>query len=70
MTIFNKFNIKKMCKNSLMLENEKTGEIVYISRRCFNTLMENPGLPTTIVEKETPGCCRIKWLAVPMIFQK
>lgn len=67
MEFFNKFTVKKMCKNSLMLENERTGEMVYISRRCFNTLMENPELPTTIVEKELPGL-RMKWIAVPMIF--
>ena len=68
MEFFNKFAVKKMCKNSLMLENERTGEIVWISRRCFNTLMENPELPTTIVEKPLSGVGPMKWIAVPMTF--
>ena len=32
------FNIVKMCKSSLLLQNKKTGEHVYIHRNAFNKL--------------------------------
>lgn len=32
------FNIIKMCKSSLLLQNKKTGENVYIHRNVFNKL--------------------------------
>jgi len=59
-----KYCVKKMLKNSLLLENKETGEEVFIHRRIFNLLSKSPELPTFKVKREFQG--RISyWLAVP-----
>ena len=56
--------IKKMLKNSLLVENVKTGEEMFIHRRIFNLLMNNPELPIFKVEREFQGKTS-HWLATP-----
>lgn len=56
--------IKKMLKNSLLVENVKTGEDVFVHRRIFNLLQDNPELPTFKVKREFQGKISY-WLAVP-----
>jgi len=56
--------IKKMLKNSLLIENKETGEEVFIHRRIFNLLTKNPELPTFKVKREFQGRTSY-WLAVP-----
>lgn len=56
--------IKKMLKNSLLVENVKTGEEMFIHRRIFNLLMKNPELPVFKVKREFQGKV-FHWLAVP-----
>ena len=61
------FDIKKMSRNSLIVENRRNGMQMYIHRRVFNTVMENPELPLFEVDREFMGC-QTKWLATPMTF--
>lgn len=53
-----------MLKNSLLVENVKTGEEMFIHRRIFNLLMKNPELPVFRVEREFQGKTS-HWLATP-----
>lgn len=54
------FNIVKMCKSSLLLQNKKTGECVYIHRNCFNKL--EMSVDYRVVKKEFMG--NTAWLEV------
>lgn len=62
-----KYIIKKMLKNSLLLENKITGEQVFIHRNVFNTLEKNPELPVFKVKREFLGTTS-QWLAIPKTF--
>lgn len=58
----NLFEIKKMNKNSLLLENKATGVPVLIYRRVFNAAMANPELPLFLVNREWQGHSML-WIA-------
>lgn len=47
------FNIIRMCKSSLLLQNKKTGENVYIHCNAFNKL--DMSVDYQIVKKEAMG---------------
>lgn len=54
------FNIIKMCKSSLLLQNKKTGEHVYIHRSAFNKL--DKSVDYRIVKRELVN--NTAWLEV------
>lgn len=58
---------KKMLRNSMLVENIKTGEQAYIHRRIFNTVTQNPELSLFIVHRDFMGM-PMNWLATPMTF--
>lgn len=58
----NLFEIKKMNKNSLLLENKATGVPVLIHRRIFNMAMMNPKTPLFLVNREWEGHSML-WIA-------
>ena len=58
----NLFEIKKMNKNSLLLENKATGVHTLIHRRIFNMAMMNPELPLFLVNREWQGHSML-WIA-------
>lgn len=59
------FAIRKMAKNSLLVENKQTGETMFIHRNVFNVVNSNPELPLFRVEKNFNGRLSV-WLAAPM----
>lgn len=59
------FAIRKMAKNSLLLQNKQTGETCFIHRNVFNVVNDNPELPLFRVEKNFNGHTSV-WLATPM----
>lgn len=59
------FAIRKMAKNSLLVENKQTGETMFIHRNVFNVVNSNPELPLFRVEKNFNGHLSV-WLAAPM----
>lgn len=62
-----KYRIKKMLRNSLLLENKITGEEMFVHRNVFNALEKNPELPTFKVKREFQGTTSY-WLAIPRTF--
>lgn len=56
------FEIKKMNKNSLLLENKITKDPVLIYRRVFNAAMADPELPLFLVNREWQGHSML-WIA-------
>ena len=64
---FKDFDIKKMNRNSLTVENKITGEQFYMGRRIFNTVTQNPKLPLFVVHKDFMGVS-MNWLATPMTY--
>ena len=52
-----------MNNNSLIIELV-SGEKVFIHRRVFNALQENPDTPTFITEREYMGV-KNSWIAIP-----
>lgn len=55
--------VVRMNNNSLTIELV-SGERVFIHRRVFNTLQENPDTPTFITEREYMGV-KNSWIAIP-----
>lgn len=64
---FTEFTVKKMNRNSLTVENKRTGEECYVARRVFNALVQNPELPVFTVRKDFMGMS-MNWLATPMTY--
>lgn len=54
------FNIVKMCRSSLLLEDKKTGRTVYIHRNAFNKL--DKAVDYRIVERIFE--CTTEWVEV------
>jgi len=52
-----------MNNNSLIIELV-SGEKVFIHRRVFNVLQENPDTPTFVTEREYMGV-KNSWIAIP-----
>lgn len=59
------FDIKKMCRASLFVENKHNGFCAYISRRVFNAVVANPELPLFKTTVNIDGH-ESTWLATPM----
>ena len=51
--LMQEFDIIKMCKSSLLLQNKKTGENVYIHRNAFNKL--DMSVDYRVIKKEAVG---------------
>lgn len=64
---FKDFDVKKMNRNSVTVENRITGEQFYMARRIFNTVLENPETPLFIAHREWQGL-QTMWLAAAMTF--
>ena len=64
---FKDFDIKKMNRNSVTVENKRNGEQFYMGRRIFNTVMQNPETPLFVVRKDFMGV-QMNWLATPMTY--
>jgi len=62
-----KYRIKKMLRNSLLIEINITGEEVFVHRNVFNALEKNPELPVFKVKREFLGTTS-QWLAIPKTF--
>lgn len=63
-TIVNKARVIKMNNNSLILELQP-GETIYVSRRVFNEIQQNPEIPMFSIEREFMGR-KTTWIAIPM----
>lgn len=63
-TIVNKARVVKMNRNSLVLKLQP-GETIYVTRRVFNEIQENPEIPMFSIEREFMGT-KTTWLAIPM----
>jgi hypothetical protein len=61
------FDIKKMNRNSVTVENKITGEQFYMSRRVFNTALEHPETPLFIAYRDWNGL-KTAWIAAAMTF--
>lgn len=64
---FSDFKVKKMNRASVTVENKKTGEQFYMSRRVFNTVLEHPGTPLFIAYRDWNGL-KTAWIAAAMTF--
>jgi len=64
---FKDFEVKKMNRNSVTVENKITREQFYMARRIFNTVLEHPETPLFIAHREWMGC-QTAWLAAAMTF--
>ena len=64
---FKDFDIKKMNRNSVIVENKITGEQFYMARRILNTVLEHPESPLFIAHRDWNGCKTV-WLATAMTF--
>ena len=51
--LMQEFDIIKMCKSSLLLQNKKTCEYVYIHRNAFNKL--DMSVDYRVIKKEAMG---------------
>jgi hypothetical protein len=53
-----------MNRNSLILELQP-GETIYVTRRVFNEIQQNPEIPMFSIERNFMGMKTI-WIAIPM----
>lgn len=62
--LVNKARVIKMNRNSLILELQP-GERIYVTRRVFNEIQENPEIPMFSIERDFMGM-KTTWIAIPM----
>lgn len=62
--LVNKARVIKMNRNSLVIEI-MPGETIYVTRRVFNKIQENPEIPMFSIERDFMGMKTV-WLAIPM----
>lgn len=62
--LINDAKVIHMNRASLTLKLE-TGEYLFVTRRVFNTIRENPDIPMYQVEREYLGQ-KTSWVAIPM----
>lgn len=64
---FKDFEVKKMNRNSVTVENKITGEQFYMARRIFNMCLEHPETPLFVAHRVWEGF-QSTWLAAAMTF--
>ena len=64
---FKDFDIKKMNRNSVTVENKITGEQFYMARRVFNMALQYPETPLFVAHREWEGL-QSTWCAAAMTF--
>lgn len=62
---FKNFDVKKINRNSVTVENKTTGEQFYMHRRIFNMCLEHPETPLFIAHRVWEGF-QSTWLAAAM----